>query len=153
MSGLGNSSLGQAPYGVGTPVTAAGNTGIPLVSTTDKMTPQDGRQIDAAKRDYVIDGNGRAYGMSRVAQLVQLALMTLRGSSVVETLGIDAPGALITPDLASRMQNDVYVALADLIQQQLISVESVDVDATARPVTRQVAWIDLTTGIEHTDTI
>ena len=147
MSGFGIAPYGTAPYGLGTPLTAAGNEGNVLPDATGKS--QGSRAINSATRRYEFDSNGRAKGQNNTQQLVQLALLTALGSSAMPRLGEAPMGGVIGANFVQRRKTSIQTALADLVNRKLVSIVSIEVDTSRRPILTLVRWRDLTSSIEQ----
>lgn len=147
MSGFGIARYGTAPYGLGTPLTAAGNEGNVLADDTGKS--QGSRVINSRTRRYEFDENGRAKGQINTQALVQLALLTVLGSSAMPRLGEEPSGGVIGANFAQKRKASIQSALADLVRRKLISVVSIEVDTKRKPIFTLVRWRDLTTDIEQ----
>ncbi len=146
MSGLGNGPMGTMPYGAGTPNTTAGNAGAPLVDADG--TPQGSRYIDQFARDYVMNTDGRLVGQDNIEHLVSMAVLTVRSSSAVPTLGLEEPSGVIGINFEREREAQVRSAFADLVKRGLVSIISVKTDRTNRPVLTRIVYRDLTTGSE-----
>lgn len=146
MSGLGNGPIGTMPYGVGTPNTSAGNTGKPLVDANG--VAQGSRYIDQFARDYVMNTDGRLVGQDNVEHLVLMAVLTVRSSSAVPTLGLEEPSGVIGINFEREREAQVRSAFADLVKRGLITIVSVKTDRTNRPVLTRIVYRDLTTNSE-----
>lgn len=146
MSGLGNGPMGTMPYGVGTPNTGAGNTGKTLVDAGG--TPQGSRYIDPVARDYVMNTDGRLVGQDNVEHLVSMAMLTVKGSSAVPSLGLDEPSGVIGINFERTREAQVRLALGDLVKRGLIAIVSIKTDRTNRPVLTRAVYRDLTTNSE-----
>lgn len=147
MAGFGSSPLGTGPYGVGTPATSSANAGLPLAD--DFGASQGSKYINPRTRSYERDANGRTKGMPNVPHLVQLALLTTRGSSAMTTLGDEAPGGVIGANFVSRRQASIRQSLTRLVDDNMIEIVAIEVYADNRPVFTLVRWRDLTTTLEH----
>lgn len=147
MAGYGTAPFGTAPYGVGTPSTTAGNAGS-LLNDTSGAT-QGSRYINPRTRQYEFDANGRFKGQQNTQSLVQLALLTVLASSSVPGLGETLPSGVIGTNFVKSRKSAISDALSDLVKAKLISIVSIDVDTTRRPVFTVIRWTDLTTGIEQ----
>lgn len=157
MSGFGTAPLGTTPYGLGTPATAPVVGGTPQNDST--LVAQSGRFIDPLTKQYVIDANGRATGMSTVPQLVQLTVGTLLGSSAMTELGLDLLSIEDAgDDLEAQIRTRVASAFASLIAQKFVAVLAVDVERFGNGGGQvgarvRIHYTDLTTGIDHTTTL
>lgn len=154
--GAGGAPAGTSAAGYGVPDKAfvPNNAILPDLRTG---VAQTGRAIDPTTKSYTFTSDGRLRGVGTVPQLVQLALSTIRGTSVIPTLGqtfmqIQEKGS----DFAGRVTNAVNVALADLVKQQLVQIVSVTVQ---QPPSNPdaglglIKWIDLTTGLTNINNI
>lgn len=139
--------MGTAPYGLGTPATSSANAGVLLPN--DKGETQGSRYINPRTRQYEYDSNGRAKGMPNVQQLVELALLTVRGTSAQTDLGVEEPSGVIGANFVERRKTSINQALSRLVTDKMIEVLSVDVDVDRRPIFTLVRWRDLTTSIER----
>lgn len=147
MTGAGFSPAGVSPAGSGTPATTTGPSGTAL---TDDYGRQHGaRYIDPATRRYVLDANGRYKGMPAVSQMVELAFLTLRGSSALPNLGMEKPSGVIGSNFVAKREQAVREAFQFLTRAQLAELVSVTVDTSRRPVVSIVRWRDLTTAEEQ----
>lgn len=151
MAGFGSMPCGSGPYGINTPVTAAGNEGPVLAD--DLGAVQGARYINPRTRQYEFDANGRYKGMPNVRQLMLLAFLTVKGSSAVPTLGIEEPSGVIGRNFVERRRESIRQAVAPHVRARLVEILSIDIDVTNRPVFTLVRWKDLTTEIEHEDRI
>lgn len=154
MSGLGEISLGIAPYGAGTPAVDEVGGGIPLQSTSGVQ--YGSRAIDAATGSYLFDSTtGQLRGMPDVSQNVQLALTTALGSSAQASLGSGLFGITdITANIDKRVSAAVNAALQSLVdarQVAILSVTTTKVKTSALLV--RVRWRDLTTNTESATSV
>ena len=147
MPGFGTTPFGSGPYGIGTPATSSTNEGKPL--TDAKGVRFGSRYINPRTRQYEMNANGRYVGMSSVQQLVELAALTLIGTSAMQALGEDAPSGVIGTNYVARTTEAIERAFARLVREKLIEINSIDIRPESRPVFRLVRWTDLTTGIEQ----
>lgn len=122
MPGFGSQPFGSSSYGLGTPALAP-KPGGSLLRDPQTGETRDALLIDAKKRDYVLDANGRALGMPRTRQMVQIALATAKNSSAMKGLGLDL-GELevITPALERQIDSALRDAVQHLVDQRLIVV-------------------------------
>lgn len=102
----------------------------------------------------MFDANGNVVGQENTRHLVFMALATTRGTSVMgANFGLAAPGSVLDDGFVQRRTADVYQALANLVSQKLITIQSVIVDTTRRPVLTVINWVDNTTSKELTLTV
>src|SRR5574343_541381 len=89
--GAGIAPAGTSPFGFGAPaVITTRETHLFAMSDMGETGVGSARRIDPTTRDYVIDAEtGLTLGYTATQQNVYLALVTLRGSSILATLGSD----------------------------------------------------------------
>jgi hypothetical protein len=149
MSGFGKQGFGSTPWGVGMPATAPIPGGVLLrnPSTGESM---GSRSIDPAKRDYVLDVDGRALGMASTQQLVLMAVSTVKRSSAVASLGAEQNQDVITDSFERDAQAMYGDALADLVNRKIIVIIAIEAQLLkAGTVYVRVRWLDVATGQEH----
>jgi len=144
--GLGAAPMGSTPFGFGAPMTL-NSTSAKLYLSADGAR-RNSAQINSVTGDLVRDAsNGLHAGMDSVSQQVYLALRTLRGSAIVQRLGIAFSVKIINETTSRKLADEVYVALADLTSRQLIEVVSVDSERIKVTGIRvSVKWRNLTNG-------
>jgi hypothetical protein len=155
--GVGFAPVGASLVGYGTVTTAPAPTSNAVLPDAITGLPQPGRLLNPATQSYQFTSDGRMVGQSRAAQLVQLAMSTIRGSAVVSTLGVDKSrlqekGA----NLQQTATSVVTDAFAPIVSQKLVALKSVDVQDYPGAPDRAVItiqWTDLTTGQEATTVI
>jgi hypothetical protein len=103
-----------------------------------------GRLLNQQTGDYVMQADGRLQGMSTVNQLVLLAIRNTIDLSALTEKG---------PNFAQALTALVQVALAPLIAQKLVGLQSVQVLDGSKVLGLNpsagiavVNWVDLTTG-------
>lgn len=109
--------------------------------------------IDTVQRDYRFDSNGNRLRMSSAQQLVFLALCTVRGTSGVSNLGMDALPTVISERTKSLVTEAAERALAPYTRANppLIRVVSIAVTRpTASSYRLAVTWRDTTDDYETT---
>lgn len=146
MAGLGMTSLGMTPFGVGTPATAA----APPTST-----PTATRFLNKDTRDYEVAPDGELKRMPSVRHRVLMLLGAKKGSStVLPELGLELPDR-IDGRYAQLADQRIRAALNPLIRSKELRITAIRV--TRSPVTGRVdhliAYADLTTGNPDTVTI
>jgi phage baseplate assembly protein W len=155
MAGFGTVPLGVGPYGVGTPATATDTSAGKIYRDEKTGDSLGSRKIDTRTRQYVFDSYGRIVGMPDVAQLVQIALSTTKGSSVIAGLGHELSSIEdFTTSHAEQVRSTIERALGDLIKRKLVRLNSVDVqrfNQSGAVIT--VKWTDLTTQREEESTV
>lgn len=144
--GLGAAPIGSTPFGFGAPMTL-NSTSAKLYLSSDGAR-RNSAQINSVSGDLVRDAsNGVHTGMDSISQQVYLALRTLRGSAIVQNLGIAFAVKVITDTTARKLANEVYVALSDLTSRQLIEVVSVKSERIKITGIRVIVqWKNLTNG-------
>jgi hypothetical protein len=154
--GAGKAPAGAASAGYGVP-DAAYVPNSAILPDVHSGFAQTGRFINPVTGDYRFTPDGRLMGMDTVPQLVLLALMTLRGSSAIPTLGstfsqVQEKG----PSFLAQMRSVVNVALGDLVKKKMVQIDSV---ATSEPPSNPDAgivtllWTDLTTDLQHSNVV
>lgn len=152
--GFGLAPCGVAPYGFGTPATAP-EPGGKLFRDTNTGESRTGRYINARTKDYEYDSYGRATGMSTAQQIVQIALMTDKGSSAVADLGHELASLEdITSDFDRRIDTTIRAALQDAVNRKLIRLDSVTSERMGtNGAFIRVRWTDLSTGVQQSTVI
>jgi hypothetical protein len=116
-----------------------------------------GRRIDPVTKQFVIDANGRALGMTTAQQGMYLALRTVRNSSAARGLGQTFSNIRdIGPDYTRRVTDAVNIACADLVSKKIVQIISVTVLTPQLGPNSEfltVAWLDLTTKQERTTSV
>jgi hypothetical protein len=146
-AGFAPAGTSGAGYGVPDKATVPNNALLPDVRTG---LPQTGRNIDPVTKSYTYTADGRIQGVGTVRQLVQLALITIRGSAVIADLGqefgqIQEKG----PNYIQQVTAAANRALASLVRAKMVQVVSVVVrDLVSNPDagTCELKWRDLTTN-------
>jgi hypothetical protein len=150
MSGFGSQPLGSTPYGLGTPASAPIPGGAVLRNPATNASTGS-RRIDPKTGDYVLDDSGRILGMSDTQQLVFMAVLTVRGSSAMATLGhrlddIETMGSSFEREVEATYQE----ALADLVARRLIEIVAIDVRRLHPGAAYiKVRWRDVESAEEH----
>ena len=154
--GAGKAPAGAASAGYGVP-DAAYVPNSAILPDPKSGFAQTGRFINPITGDYQFTADGRLIGMGTVPQLVLIALETVKGSSVIPTLGntfqlVQEKG----PSFLAQMRAVVNDALSDLIKTKMLQLVSVTTqEQPSNPDTGivQVAWLDLTTGLQHSNVV
>lgn len=143
--GFGICPIGSVPFGYGSPATARPNIGAAL--TTTKGTAGNARLIDPRTKDYVIDPNtGRPMGDDGIRSMVYLALTTIKGTSTVTDLGNEFDTVKLKNEKTeAQLQDLTRQALAELVNQKLIRIESVVVNTSGFP-TLKITFTNLKTS-------
>lgn len=151
MNGFGAQPFGGSPYGVGEPDTGEAPGGSVL---RDPATGEStgSRRIDPVTRDYVLDENGRALGMSDVQQLVFIAVATLKGSSAMKALGQSISEIkVIDAGIERQIAAMLTTALAHLTGPKLIEIVSITVKKLhPGAVHTRLCWRDISAQTDHT---
>jgi hypothetical protein len=143
--GFGTSSLGSTPLGLAEPTTA------PAPPTAEQLV----RDIGIDTRDYAIDSTtGNFLRTTAVRQRVKLALMTIRGSSIVQrTWGIARP-AKAGDAFAAEVEASVRQALNQMTNvERVLRIDRIEVERSVSRGQATVWFTDLTTGTELSEPI
>lgn len=146
--GIGRTSAGTGPFGLGTPVA------VPAATTNvlkDALgVPQGSRYINPVTRDYAYDTDGNAVGMNSVQQRVQLAVSTDRGTSTARDLGNRLKTIQrITDGFSKEVDTMVRECVADLLADGSITIEAIRVErlsGLSSGAFVRMKWRDNTTG-------
>lgn len=146
--GAGISTFGTGVAGIGNPSQA---TVITRRVYLDKFNnPGNVKFIDPKTGDYLFNEDGTLQGGDGMEQMVYLALVTVRGSSVVRNLGQNYSELRTIPDnFESLIREEIKIALSDLTENGLIRLDSVDVIRNINNLQRLeilIRWTDLTTN-------
>jgi len=144
VTGAGLTSAGAFPAGFGSVSTNERDTSKIFENETGDQF--GARYIDPVTRQYSFQSSGRMKGMSSVAQLVELAFLTTRSSSVLTNFGLEPHRGVIGSNFEATRKQAIEQALSYLTGQGFIEIVSIDVDVKSRPVTALVRWRDLTTS-------
>jgi hypothetical protein len=144
--GFGFCKAGTSSFGYGDPGTVTPDRSK-ILQLADG-TQGTARKIDLLTRDYVLDTvSGRFVGMDQVEQMVNLALITIRGSAIIPTFGQAFSNIkTITDNVLVKVEDEVSQALADLIRNKFISLEGVDVQVNKGRLSVTVSWRDISSG-------
>lgn len=133
----------------------------PTITTTVKRklfqddygNQQNCRLIDPVTQDYrMIDG--KIVGGQGIQQLVYLALITVKGSCVISSLGNTYMNVkVIGSNFQQQITNEVNASLETLIKQNKIKLNNVIVEKQDTMVLITVQWTDLTTNLEYSNNI
>ncbi len=146
--GAGFAPVGFSPFGYGLPgSTTSISDGIYI---TPAGTQGNVAAINPQTGDYILNENNNLVGDFSVPQGVYLTLTTKLNSSALAGFGIDL-GSLrtITSNLVTQIQSLVQIALAPMINQSLIALQSVKVTQQNNPpgsIIIIVNWQDLSSG-------
>lgn len=114
---------------------------------------QNSRKVDPITGQYVYDTLDRVEGMSGIEQLVMLRAGTLIKSSAVFTLGMAAPSGVIGSSTQRKLEDDIRLAMKDLVDAKLIKIVSVSINQVpgggGHVIRRFFTWQDTSTGIEQ----
>ena len=141
MNGYGSIPFGSGPYGVGTPIAGPDHGGSLFFVTMpgpDAGKSTGSRRINHRTGDYVVGTNGRLEGMGDSAQLVQIAIASLK-----------LAGGRITPATQGIIRRQIDDALAHLVGPGRIVVRELVFDRfKAEGILSSVRWEDLSTQQE-----
>jgi len=157
MPGFGSAPFGAAPYGIGTPdveYTPGGKAlAIPGPNPSARQPRELARFIDPVTKRFVVDSYGHHSGMDAVQQQVYLAIRTVRGRAIPETLGNTVSLIKDIGDgFEEQVRSDLLDALQGLISARRIRVVTIDVDRFPDMATRafiRVRWVNLSNGREY----
>ena len=98
---------------------------------------------------YVYNSLGRAEGMPDVQQMVTLAILTIKGSSIAKRLGSRFYEArYVTPNIQQEQEANVTEAFQDLVGKELVRVDEVIVEPrNGMPSITRIRATDLSTGL------
>lgn len=152
--GFGSSPFGTGPYGYGMPSSGSPATGQ-MFADAQTGTIGSGRKIDPGTRQYVFDDNGNPVGVDTVPQLVQLAYSTVKGTSILPTLGESySELETIDDDFQERMNALAIAPVQFLVDDKRLEILSVTIDRIGTSGARiAVNWKDLTSGREGQTTL
>lgn len=144
--GIGLAPFGSSRLGFGAPA-QTNSTTAKLYLAADGLR-KNAAFIDTVSGDVSRDPNtGVHLGMDGVQQQVYLALRTLKGSAIVQNLGISFKMTVISETTVRKVEDAVRSALADLVLRQLVKIGKITVERvkmTAISIT--VTWTNLTTN-------
>jgi hypothetical protein len=146
-TGFGFSPLGSSVYGFGSVDTASAPASSFYIDPGTGQ-PADTRLLDSRLRSYRFDANGSMLGMRSVYQLVQLAVQTVQGSSILQNFG-NASNKIQTIDQTTqrRLEDAYRNALAPLVTNKQIAINSVTINQFKTDgVLGLLQFTDLTTG-------
>ena len=137
MSGFGTAPFGTGPYGFGAVVEPTDTTGsLFLSSDTGKTTGS--RKIDQRTGDYTMGATGRLEGMGDSAQLVQIAIASLK-----------LAGGRLTPATEGIVRRKVEAALEHVIGPGRIELQELVFDKfKSEGLFTAIRWRDLVTEQE-----
>lgn len=147
--GAGPSPLGVAAYGYGTPAEAPVPGGLINRGSDGKQYGSPALSLETGTRgQYVFDEFGRRTGMQDVRHMIILALSTVRGSCVVQTLGHRFRELRkVTDQYPQEQKTRVEEALEPLVQRKLISIDDITVEPrNGQPAVTRVLVTDLSNG-------
>jgi len=144
--GFGLAPFGLAPFGYGEPA-RVDSTAIKLY-LDDKGRRRNAAEINTVTGDYIRDPQtGIHRGMDSVAQQVYLALRTLQGSAIIQSLGIRMVVKVISDTTQQKIKDAVHEALSSLVSRNLVKVDSVTVERIKITGIRVIVqWTNLTNG-------
>lgn len=142
--GIGFARIGTTPVGYGEPATDLSTRAA--IYTKSDGTAGKVRLIDPATRDYVVDDDGIFIGGDALSQRVYLALVTIKGSSVLDNLGQEFSKIRVSNENTELVMEDlVRAALSDLINEGSIDLVSTSVVIANSRATVAVKWRDRST--------
>ena len=148
--GIGAAPFGSSAFGFGSPVKQ--NSTSALLYQGPDGSRKNAAEINTVTGDIVRDAQtGIHKGMDAVQQQVYLALRTLKGSAIVQTLEIAFKVKVISETTAQKIKQAVNEALSDLVTRQLVRVDSVTSERIKVTGIRVIVqWTNLTNGETNT---
>ena len=144
--GFGRAPLGSSAFGYGSP--SVSNSTSAQVLLDEFGSKRNAMKIDTVTGDFVRNADtGIHLGMDSVQQQVYLALRTLKGSAVIQTLGIAFKITTLSETTEQKVKEAVADALSQLTARSLIRIDNVEakrVKMTGLSVA--VTWSNLTTN-------
>lgn len=112
----------------------------------------DGLYVDSVTGQYTFDTYGRKTGMTGVQQLVLMRMKTLLNSSAMKGLGLAAPTGVVGPNTQKQLEQQVRLAMKDLLDAKVISFLGVTVQRMPNGAYwRHFDWRDLTVANPATE--
>lgn len=158
--GFGMSPFGTAPFGFGSVVQANPNVGRVFGKANNSVG--SGKFINPETRDYQMDPNtGRLIGQDSAQQLVYLALITVKGTSIVTGMGQEfSTIKTVSDDFLVKATNLVKASLKLLIDTRVIVLNEVKIDLVNNKATDpnraariRIFWTDIAQNAQFTNTI
>ncbi len=153
--GLGSSSIGNSPYGLGTPAPGFKPAGLALIDFAGSGLQDGARYIDPITGLFSVDQYGQFRGMTPAQQQVYLSVKTDVQTAIPVTLGHDLKSIQdIGPNFVAQVQAIISKSLVRLTSAKIISIQSISVEQV-KPTGAliHIQWTDLTTGVVQTTTI
>lgn len=144
--GIGRAPLGRSSLGYGSPSVANSTS---MKALLDEFgVKRNAMKINTVTGDFVRDPvTGIHLGMDSVQQQVYLALRTLKGSAVVQSLGIAFKIKTLSETTEQKVKEAVATALLSLTSRSLIRVDSVKAERVRMTgLSVLVTWTNLTTN-------
>jgi len=144
--GIGRAPLGRSSIGYGSPSVA--NSTSKKLLLDEFGVQRNAVKIDTVTGDFVRDPvTGIHLGMDSVQQQVYLALRTLKGSAVVQNLGIAFKIKTLSETTEQKVKEAVIAALLPLTSRALVRLESVKAERLKMTgLSVVVTWTNLTTN-------
>lgn len=148
---------GVSPFG-----TTFAGTGSPAQQNIKRLiwkdiygNQQNARLIDPITRDYSFDEYGYSMGMTDIQQLVYLALVTTKNSSIISNMGVDYYNSqVIKSNYITQITEDVNQALKTLINERKVILNSVNVAKNGpNQLMVVVKWTDATRNLAFANII
>lgn len=148
--GAGECGAGSSFFGYGEPYTQNSTAGKVFLDANGRQ--RNAALINPNTGDIVRDmTTGIHMGMDSVAQMVYLALRTIKGSSVISSFGIEFKFKTISNTTVQKVKEAVQAALQDLVLRQLIEITEITVNrAKVTGIEYTVKWKNLTNGETNT---
>lgn len=154
--GAGFAPAGFSPGGYGTPATQSEPTRQDFIIDEGPYAGLVGdvRLLDPITQDYRMNDNGYFVGGIGIQQMVYLALLTVKGSSLDSSLGQSYSNVkVIGTNFQQSITNEVNNALSNLVNSKKITINTVNVVKQNNMLRIDVRWTDLTRGITLTSSI
>lgn len=151
--GAGLSPAGTSYAGYGSPSSTISTNKTVLID--DYGLNGNVRLIDPVTMDYKFDDDGNIVGGDGIQQMVYLALLTVKNSSVIANFGQAFTNIKVIGDkYKSKVVSEVNSALKSLVDQKKISIVNIDIKINGTNQTRiHIVWKNLTTNTEQTNII
>jgi len=142
--GIGAAPLGSSSLGFGSPA-KQNSTSSRLYQGPDGVR-RNASALNTMTGDIQRDAqNGIHTGMDSIQQQVYLAIRTIKGSAIVQSLGMALKVKTISETTAQKVKQAITAALADLVTRQLIVVNTITVERIKITGIRViVTWTNLT---------
>ena len=145
-AGTGFARVGSSSVGFGEPATTA-EFSKAFVKSDGKIGNSRAINADTGKYEYN-EVDGTIKGIDGAQQMVMLALKTVQGSSLINSLGNNLSSIkVINANIKAEVNNRVELALQSLIDRNIIILDKTDVqvDKVRNRTIIAVYWTDVST--------